>query len=128
MFQINTQPRLRCWENFQNRDSEPISKVIIPDFIELSNPNCSVQRWVHQEVIMESDGPPVFHDDEPMADLTEACSEKYPESEYPEAAEAGSTFEPESTNGQSHPHEEQEGEGAEAGDGKILEFVFVVIG
>ena len=76
---------------------------------------------------MESDGPPVFHDDEPMADLTEACSEKYPESAYPEAAEAGSTFEPEPTNGQSHPHEEQEGEGAEAGDGKILEFVFVVI-
>jgi len=76
---------------------------------------------------MESDGPPVFADDEPMSDLTEACSEKYPESEYTEAAEAGSAFEPEPSNGQPHPHDEQEGEGVEAGDGKNLMHVFIVI-
>jgi hypothetical protein len=80
---------------------------------------------VHQEVIMESDGPPVFADDEPMSDLTEACAEKYPESEYTEAGEPGAAFEPEPTNGQPHPQEEQEGEGAEAGEGKKLSLVVV---
>ncbi len=76
---------------------------------------------------MESDGPPVFADDEPMSDLTEACSEKYPESEYTEAVEAESAFEPEPSNGEPHPHDEQEGEGVEAGDGENLMHVFVVI-